>query len=55
VLTVKEELFAAQFYALMSDTLFIPWLRAGNARLMRNTSIEYGLLLLTKLDKLGLN
>jgi len=55
ILTVKEEQFAAQFYALMSDTSVHPLVAEREyARLMRNVSIEYGLLLLTKLDKLGL-
>jgi hypothetical protein len=56
VLTVKEQQFAIQFYALMSDTSVHPLVAQREyARLMRNISIEYGLLLLTKLDKLGLN
>lgn len=55
ILTLKEEQFAAQFYALMSDTSVHPLVAEREyARLMRNMSIEYGLLLLTKLDKLGL-
>jgi hypothetical protein len=55
VLTTKEELFAAQLYALMSDASVHPLVAEREyARLMRNISIEYGLLLLTKLDKLGL-
>jgi hypothetical protein len=55
VLTVKEQQFAIQFYALMSDTGVHPLVAEREyARLMRNMSIEYGLLLLTKLDKLGL-
>jgi hypothetical protein len=56
VLTKPEELFAAQFYTLMSDTGVHPLIAEHEyARLMRNMSIEYGLLLLTKIDKLGLN
>jgi hypothetical protein len=56
ILTVKEQQFAIQFYALMSDTSVHPLVaKREYARLMRNMSIEYGLLLLTKLDKLGLN
>jgi len=56
ILTVKEEQFAVQFYALMSDTGVHSLVTEREyARLMRNMSIEYGLLLLTKLDKLGLN
>ena len=56
VLTRPEELFASQFYTLMSDTGVHPLIAEREyARLMRNMSIEYGLLLLTKLDKLGLN
>jgi hypothetical protein len=55
VLTTKEQQFAIQFYALMSDTSVHPLVAEREyARLMRNMSIEYGLLLLTKLDKLGL-
>jgi hypothetical protein len=54
VLTVKEEQFAAQFYALVSDTSVHPLVAEREyARLVRNMSIEYGLMLLTKLDKLG--
>lgn len=56
VLTKSEELFASQFYTLMSDTGVHPLIAEREyARLMRNMCIEYGLLLLTKLDKLGLN
>jgi hypothetical protein len=56
VLTKPEELFASQFYTLMSDSGVHPLIAEREyARLMRNMSIEYGLLLLTKLDKLGLN
>jgi hypothetical protein len=56
VLTKPEEQFAAHFYTLMSDTGVHPLIAEGEyVRLMRNMSIEYGLLLLTKLDKLGLN
>lgn len=55
ILTMKEEQFVAQFYALMSDTAVHPLAAEREyARLMRNMSIEYGLLLLTKLDKSGL-
>ena len=55
VLTRQEELLAANFYTLMSDTAVHPLIAEREyARLMRNMSIEYGLLLLTKLDKLGL-
>jgi hypothetical protein len=56
VLTKPEELFAAQFYTLMSDAGVHPLIAEREyARLMRNMSIEYGLLLLTKMAKLGLN
>jgi hypothetical protein len=56
VLAAEEEQFAAKFYTLMSDTGVHPLVAEPEyARLMRNMSIEYGLLLLTKLDKLGLN
>jgi len=55
VLTKPEELFAAQFYTLMSDSGVHPLITEREyARLMRNMSVEYGLLLLTKLDKRGL-
>ncbi len=55
VLTKPEELFAARFYTLMSDAGVHPLIAEREyARLMRNMSIEYGLLLLSKLDKLGL-
>lgn len=54
--TLKEEQFIIPFYTLMSDTSVHPLIAESEyARLMRNMSIEYGLLLLTKLDKLGLN
>ena len=54
VLTRVEELFASQFYTLMSDTGVHPLIAEREyARLMRNISVEYGLLLLTKLDKLA--
>jgi hypothetical protein len=56
VLTAKEQQFAIQFYALVSDTSVHPLVAEREyARLVRNMSIEYGLLLLTKLEKLGLN
>ena len=56
ILTKPEELFASQFYTLMSDTGVHPLIAEREyARLMRNMSIEYGLLLLTKLSKLGLS
>lgn len=55
VLTEKEQQFAIQFYALVSDTSVHPLVAEREyARLIRNISIEYGLLLLTKLDKLEL-
>jgi len=55
VLTTKEQQFAIHFYTLMSDTSVHPLVAEREySRLMRNMSIEYGLLLLTKLDKLGL-
>ena len=54
--TLKEEQFIIPFYTLMSHTSVHPLIAESEyARLMRNMSIEYGLLLLTKLDKLGLN
>lgn len=56
VLSVKEQQFAIQFYALVSDTSVHPLVAEREyARLIRNMSIEYGLLVLTKLDKSGLN
>jgi hypothetical protein len=55
ILTKPEELFASRFYTLMSDAGVHPLIAEREyARLMRNMSIEYGLLLLSKLDKLGL-
>ena len=55
VLTKPEELFAARFYTLMSDAGVHSLIAEREyARLMRNMSIEYGLLLLSKLDKFGL-
>jgi hypothetical protein len=55
VLSKQEEAFASQFYVLMSDTGVHPLIAEREyARLVRNMSIEYGLLVLTKLDKLGL-
>ena len=54
ILTKKEEEFASTLYTLMSDTGVHPLVSQREyVRLMRNISIEYGLLLLTKLDKLG--
>jgi hypothetical protein len=56
LLTLKEEQFAAQFFALLSDTGVHPLVAEREyARLMRNMSIEYGLLLLTKVDKFSRN
>jgi hypothetical protein len=55
ILIVKEQQFAIHFYTLMSDSSVHPLVAEREyGRLMRNISIEYGLLLLTKLDKLGL-
>lgn len=55
VLTLKEEHLVSALYTLMSDTAVHPLIAEREyARLMRNMSIEYGLLLLTKLNKLGL-
>ncbi len=55
VLSVKEQQFVIQFYALVSDTSVHPLVAEREyARLIRNMSIEYGLLMLTKLDKSGL-
>ncbi len=56
VLTTKEQQLVIQLYSLISDTSVHPLVAEQEyARLMRNMSIEYGLLLLTKLDKLGVN
>jgi hypothetical protein len=56
VLTKQEEALVAPLYTLMRDAGVHPLIAEREyARLMRNMSIEYGLLLLTKLDKLGLN
>lgn len=51
ILTKQEKLFVIPFYTLLSDEGVHP-LQTGReyARLLRNISIEYGLLLLTKLD-----
>jgi hypothetical protein len=55
VLTKREEQFASTLYTLMSDTGVHPLIAEREyAWLMRNMSIEYGLLVLTKLDKLGI-
>jgi len=53
--TPKEEEFVTSLYTLLSDTGIHPLITEKEyARLMRNMCIEYGLLLLTKLDKMGL-
>ena len=55
ILTQKEEEIATALYTLTSDAAVHPLVTAREyARLIRNMTIEYGLLLLTKLDKLGL-
>jgi hypothetical protein len=55
VLTTREERFFSSLYTLVSDTGVHPLIADREyARLMRNMSIECGLLLLTKLDKLGM-
>jgi hypothetical protein len=54
VYTKAEESFEATFYTLLSDTGVHPLIDEPEyTRLMRNISIESGLLLLTKLDKLN--
>lgn len=54
VYTKAEESFVATFYTLLSDTGVHPLIAEPEyMRLMRIISIEYGLLLLTKLDKLS--
>jgi len=55
VLSKTEEQFAAHFYTLISDEGVHPLIAEKEyARLARNMVIEYALLFLTKLDKLGL-
>lgn len=55
VLTKAEEGFAAGLYTLMSDEAVHPLFADREyARLARNMVIEYGLLFLRKLEKLGL-
>ena len=56
ILTKQEEQFFASLYTLVSDTGIHPLIADREyARLIRNMSIECGLLLLTKMDKLGIN
>jgi len=56
ILTLKEEEIATALYTLISDAAVHPLIAEREyARLIRNISIEYGVLLLRKLDKLGLN
>lgn len=53
-LSVAEEKLAVGIYALISDEAVHPLIAEREyARVLRNMTIEYGLLLLTKLDKLG--
>jgi hypothetical protein len=55
VFSKTEEQFAAHFYTLMSDEGVHPLVAEKEyARLARNIVIEFALLFLTKLDKLGL-
>lgn len=55
VLTLKEEQFAASLYGLISDEAVHPLIAEREyARLARNIVIEYALLFLRKVDKLGL-
>jgi len=55
VLSKTEEQFAAAFYTLISDEGVHPLIAEKEyARLARNMVIEYALLFLTKLDRLGL-
>jgi len=55
VLTLKEEQFAASLYSLISDEAVHPLIAEREyARLARNIVIEYALLFLRKMDKLGL-
>lgn len=56
VLTKQEEQLLSSLYVLVSDTGVHPLIADREyARLIRNMSIECGLLLLTKLDKVGIN
>jgi hypothetical protein len=55
VLSVQEEKFAGSLYAIISDEAVHPLVAEREcARLIRNVVIEYALLFLRKLDKLGL-
>ncbi len=55
VLSQAEEAFAASLYTLMSDEAVHPIIAEREyARLFRNVVIEYALLFLSKLDKIGL-
>lgn len=56
ILTQQEWQFFGSLYTLVSDTGVHPLIADREyARLMRNMSIECGLLLLTKMDRLGIN
>ena len=56
LLTKQEDQFFSSLYTLVSDTGVHPLIADREyARLMRNMSIECGLLLLTKLDRLGVD
>jgi len=55
VLSKTEEQLAASLYTLISDAAIHPLIAEREyARLSRNMVIEYALLFLRKLDKLGL-
>jgi hypothetical protein len=55
ILTAKEQQVIIHLYTLMSDTTVHPLVADREyARLMRNVCIEFGLLLLTKVDKSGI-
>ena len=55
VLSPAEEKFAASVYTIISDEAVHPLVAEREyARLFRNVIIEYALLLLAKLAKLGL-
>ena len=54
VLTQKEEEMISAFYTLISDKAIHPLVAEREyARLMRNIAIEYGLLVLSNLEKAG--
>ena len=56
LLTVQEEKLATALYTLISDEGVHPlFAEREYARLLRNMTIEYGLMFLSKLAKAGVN